>query len=220
MAMEKGSYEAIFGLGFMILIGLLDDVLAGDKMEAFESIVASILENEGYWVRRSFKVDLSKEGKKKIGRPSFPHWEFDLIAYKGLSNELLIIECKSFLDSPGVRCRGFDGTDPKNAKRYKLFNDAILREIVFNRLKKQLVTSGGCPRSLSPILCLAAGKVASENDRLKIKEHFGRKGWRFFDDAWIRERLGKMSKSAYENDVAPVVAKILLRQKLRNHQIL
>jgi len=185
-------------------------------MQAFESIVASILENDGYWIRRSFKVHLSKEEKKKIGRPSSPRWELDLIAYKGLSNELLIIECKSFLDSPGVRCRGFDGTDPKDAKRYKLFNDPVLREQVFNRLKKQLVDLGACSPSLSLTLCLAAGKVASENDRLKIKEHFERNGWRFFDDAWIKDRLRKMSDFAYENAVATVMAKILLRQESKS----
>lgn len=147
-------------------------------MDSFESMVAMLLEREGYWVKSSFKVDLTKEEKRIIGRPSSPRWELDLVAYKGLTNELLVVECKSFLDSPGVRFRGFDGSDEKDAKRYKLFNEPILRETVVNRLVLQLIESGSCADSPSVILCLAAGKFASENDRIKIKAHFTDKGWR------------------------------------------
>jgi hypothetical protein len=49
-------------------------------MDSFESLVASILEREGFWVRSNFKVDLTKEEKRTIGRPSSPRWEIDLLA--------------------------------------------------------------------------------------------------------------------------------------------
>jgi hypothetical protein len=41
-------------------------------MDHFESIIATLLEAEGYWVRRSFKVNLTQEEKRRIGKPSIP----------------------------------------------------------------------------------------------------------------------------------------------------
>jgi len=186
-------------------------------MDSFETLVGSLLEKDGYWVRTSVKVELTVEEKRKIGRPSSPRWEIDLVAYKAKSNDLLVVECKSFLDSPGVRFRGLDGTNAIEAKRYKLFNDNVLRKVVLGRLVKQLVSSGSCASSPAVRLCLAAGNVASEPDREKIKSYFERKGWGFFDDYWLREKLLAVSNSGYENEVASVVAKILLREKLRHN---
>ena len=71
-------------------------------MNSFESLVGMLLEREGFWVRHSVKVNLTKEEKRNIGRPSSPRWELDLVAYKGATNELKIVECKSYLDSVGV----------------------------------------------------------------------------------------------------------------------
>ena len=187
----------------------------GNGMESFETLVGSLLEKDGYWVRTSVKVDLTKGEKKIIGRPSSPRWELDLVAYKAKSNELLVVECKSYLDSPGVRLRGVDGSNQNDARRYKLFNDQILRKTVFTRLVRQLVSSGSCMPSPSITLCLAAGKVATERDREGIKLLFARKGWRLFDDSWLKERLLSVSNSGYENEVVSVVAKLLLREKLR-----
>jgi hypothetical protein len=184
-------------------------------MESFETLVGSLLEKDGYWVRTSVKVELTREEKKIIGRPSSPRWELDLVAYKVKSNELLVVECKSYLDSPGVRLRGLDGSDQNDARRYKLFNDKILRKTVFTRLVRQLASSGSCKPSPSINLCFAAGKVATEADREGIKALFGRSGWRLFDDSWLKERLLSASKSGYENEVVSVVAKLLLREKSR-----
>src|SRR5215213_3406188 len=102
-------------------------------MDAFENVVAMLLERSGYWVRPGYKVNLTKEEKRAIGRPSCPRWELDIVAYKGTSNELLVVECKSYLDSKGVGISGFDGSDDSATKQYKLFNDEVLRRIVFNR---------------------------------------------------------------------------------------
>ena len=81
-------------------------------MDAFEQVVASILQRKGYWTQTSVKVELTKEEKRAIGRPSSPRWELDVVGYRGSSNELLVVECKSYLDSYGVRASAFDGTDP------------------------------------------------------------------------------------------------------------
>ena len=71
-------------------------------MDAFEQLVSEILWMDGYWVRTSVKVDLTKEEKVLIGRPSSPRWELDIVAYSGRDNLLRVVECKSYLDSRGV----------------------------------------------------------------------------------------------------------------------
>src|SRR5579872_1252040 len=112
-------------------------------MDAFEQVVAEILWREGYWVRTSFKVELTKEEKRAIDLPSAPRWELDAVAYRANENRLMVVECKSYLDSPGVRLRGFDPDHPE-ATRYKLSNKPKLREVVFGRMCQQLVESGAC----------------------------------------------------------------------------
>ena len=178
-------------------------------MDSFESIVKTIFENKGYWVKTSFKVDLTKEEKRKIGRPSCPRWELDVVAYKGGNNELLVIECKSYLDSPGVKAEGLK--NGKHKERYKLFNEETLREVVFSRLISQLVESGSCQKSTKVKLCLAAGKVATNKDRVEISEYFKTKGWKFYSDEWMKKELVNLSESGYENEVAMVTTKLLSR---------
>ncbi|WOH50559.1 hypothetical protein [Bradyrhizobium sp. sBnM-33] len=127
-------------------------------MDAFEQVVAEILWIEGYWVRTSVKIELTKNEKKTIGRPSSPRWELDIVAYSGRDNVLRVVECKSYLDSLGVQAQGFD-PESKNATRYKLFNDDVLRETVFGRLAQQFTAAGLCRPSPEIKLCLACGKI-------------------------------------------------------------
>jgi hypothetical protein len=181
-------------------------------MDAFESVVSSLLKRSGYWTDTSFKVELTKEEKVVIGRPSSPRWEIDVIAYSGKRNELLVVECKSLLDSPGNRFEDIAGGG-RYTSRYKLFNDPQLRKTVINRLKTQLVEQGHCADAPKAYLCLATGKFASAADREKTKELFDKNGWKLFDDQWIVQNLEQFAELGYENDVAIVVAKLLLRIK-------
>lgn len=179
-------------------------------MDAFESLVSMLLRHDGYWTIPSFKVKLTKEEKREIGRHSSPRWELDLVAYKGSTNEVLAVECKSFLDSTGVTFRNgkFEPED-----RYKLFNHDQLRSVVFRRLGIQLMETGATAASPKVILCLAIGKTAHKSDREGLTHHFNDRGWRLFDEEWVRKRLRLASQDGYENDVAFVVSKILLRDK-------
>ena len=182
-------------------------------MDAFEQLVSEILWMEGYWVRTSVKVEITKEEKRQIGRHSSPRWELDIVAYSGRDNILRVVECKSYLDSRGVLLRGFDGTDVKTAERYKLFADPILRGVVFERLRLQFAHSGACPADAKVQLCLACGRIASDADRIGMHTLFQERGWYLWDEPWLRERLAEMANLGYENQVSAVVAKLLLRGK-------
>ena len=182
-------------------------------MDSFETLMAMLLEREGYWVQNAFKGNLTKEEKRKIGRSSSPRWELDLVAYKGATNEVRIVECKSYLDSPGVRLSNFvsDGSRPQNFSRYKLFHEHVLFETVVKRLVSQLEAAGSCAPSPTVVLCLAAGKIKNEKDRLALRDLFSEKGWLLFDEPWIVQRVRDIAAGGYENNVAAVVAKLLER---------
>jgi hypothetical protein len=86
-------------------------------MDAFENLMGLLLRREGHWTASSVKVDLTKDQKRAVSRPSSPRWEIDLVAYRGSTNELLAVECKSFLDSPGVEFRNSVFESPDRYKR-------------------------------------------------------------------------------------------------------
>lgn len=180
-------------------------------MDAFEEIVGKVFQRDGYWVQQSVKVKLTEEDKKKINKVKAPRWEIDLVAYKGKTNELLIIECKSYLDSLGVTVSAFDGSNAKFAERYKLFHNKKLRQIVFKRLIKQFSEAGTCPKNVKIKLCLVAGRIGSAQDREKLHRCFTKNGWQLYDEIWLKEKLKNISTVGYENSVMTITAKLLLR---------
>ena len=176
-------------------------------MDAFEQIVAMLLERDGYWVQTSYKVCLTKEEKVRIGIPSSPRWELDVVAYRPKDNVILVVECKSFLNSPGVSYNSFSGKNKKGAKHYKLFTSPKLRRTVFSRLKKQLRKSGQILSYAKVKLCLAAGHIR-KGDEEKVRQHCEKKRWGLFDKQWFCQQFDDLAKSAYENDIAIVAAKL------------
>jgi hypothetical protein len=185
-------------------------------MEAFEKLIGGLLEREGYWVRYGFKVELSKAEKRRIGRPSCPRWEIDILAYKPAASELLVVECKSYFDSSGVSYSAVSSMKKGRPNRYKLFNDRHLRNVVFRRLKEQLIDAGLSKKPPAFTLCLAAGRIVegvNGKDRASLGRFLERNGWRLFDSEWVRSALENVSLSGYEDDVAVVVAKLFVRTK-------
>jgi hypothetical protein len=165
-----------------------------ETMDAFESLIAMLLRRDGYWTIPSFKVELTKAEKRKIGRFSSPRWEIDLIAFRGASNEVLAIECKSFLDSRGVVFRSGQFDPPK---RYKLFSDSDLRTVVLRRLINQLIKTGACAKNTRVRLCRAVGKIATGTNQEAMRHLFRMKGWRLFDDSWICDQLMNASMATW-----------------------
>ncbi len=128
-------------------------------MDHFESIISTLLEAEGYWVRRSFKVNVTKEEKRQIGKHSIPRPEIDLLALNFSKNEVLALEAKSFLDSPGVNLEQLREKHEVPEGRYKLFTSERYRMVVFSRLLSDLMACGMANSETNIILGLAAGKV-------------------------------------------------------------
>ena len=181
-------------------------------MDAFEKLIAEILWAEGYWVRTSVRVNLTKEEKVRIGRYSSPRWELDVVGYRGGENVLQVIECKSYLDSRGVTLAALNNSNAAADSRFKLFVDDTLRGVVLNRLHTDLAAIGACAADAKVQLGLACGRIASEKDRAGLQALFTQRDWQLFDENWLRGHLHKMAKRGYENEVSAVVAKLLLRE--------
>jgi hypothetical protein len=179
-------------------------------MDAFEQLAADIFWADGYWVRTGVKVQLSRDQKERIRLPSAPRWEIDLIAYRPAANELLALECKSYLDSGGVHAAHFK-PDAKLAHRYKLFHDEVLRETILDALRTQSVASGLCPPDVTVQLGLIYAHATKFNEA-KLDLLFAERKWLRFGPDWLRASLQRMADGGYENSTAAVVAKVLLKR--------
>lgn len=180
------------------------------KMDAFEELVAEVLRSEGYWTQTSVKVELTKEEKVAIGRRSNPRWEIDVVAYDARLNEILAVECKSFLDSTGVQFNELLESDEVTRGRYKLFCERRTREVVLARLGRQFTERGFCRPGVTTRLAMAIGK-SKKGDAARIADLFAQQDWKLFDDCWLRKSLHRMAGDGYQNRVSSVVAKLLLR---------
>ncbi|WP_221796206.1 hypothetical protein [Aquisediminimonas sediminicola] len=178
-------------------------------MDAFEQLAAEILWNEGYWVQTCVKVELGREDKERIRRPSSPRWEIDLVAYHPAKNELLALECKSYLDSGGVHAAHF-GSGSRYAHRYKLFHDDVLRETILRCLNTQFVERGLCLPDATVRLGLIYAHATPYNTAL-LARHFDDNDWILWGPDWLRAKLNRFASGKYDNSIAAVVAKVLLR---------
>ena len=180
-------------------------------MDVFENLVADILWRKGYWVRTLVSVNLSKEDKVRIGRPSSPRWQLDIVGYRCSDNTLFAIECKSYLDSAGVRSTSFDGSSQVQANYFKLFNEPGTWDVVRANLIRDFTERGLCRNDPKVVLGLACGRVRSQKDREKLAEIFAAKGWQLFDDEWVKASLHEMAEESFENNAAVMTAKLLVR---------
>ena len=177
-------------------------------MNAFEQIIAGLLKQEGYWTITDYKVNLPKAKKVELGKPSMPRPEIDVLAYMAVTNTLLWVECKSFLDSSGVKSSYLTDKENVNAPRYKVFTWDEFRTIVTEELIKQTSECGLVQPNPNIEYGLATGRIATNDDRRSLHEHFQKNGWFLFDEKWIKERLAKLAGIGYEDDVAIIVAKL------------
>lgn len=179
-------------------------------MDHFESIISTLLEADGYWVRRSFKVNVTKEEKRQIGKHSIPRPEIDLLALHFSRNEVLALEAKSFLDSPGVKLAQLQEEHDVPEGRYKLFTSKRYRSIVLSRLLQDLVACGMAKPDTKIFLGLAAGKVY-QGQSGPLRQFMELNKWVFWSPEDIKHKVTVLAERGYENDPAIITAKILMR---------
>ena len=183
-------------------------------MDHFESIISTLLEAEHYWIRRSFKVNLTLDDKRQIDenikKSSRPRPEIDLLAFHFGKNEILAIEAKSFLDSQGVKLSDLQQVHKVPSGIYKLFTSPQYCSIVFARLLQDLISCGMANSHTKISLGLAAGKVYQGNSA-PIREFMDEKNWLFWSPEDVKKKVIALAARGYENDAAIITAKILLR---------
>lgn len=179
-------------------------------MDYFEGIIKTLLEHEGYWIRQSFKVNLTKQEKRDIGKHSIPRPEVDILAFKPEENQVIAFEAKSYLDSPGVKLAALKEMHEIPEGRYKLFTCDNYRNIVFSRMKQDLIDLGMGTPETNITLGLAAGNVYQYKSQ-EIGDFFSSKGWAFLSPENIKEKVTNLAAKGYENEPAIITAKILMR---------
>lgn len=182
-------------------------------MDHFESLIKTLLEHENWWVQQSYKVELTIEERTIVGRPTMPRPEIDLLAFKHCENEVTAFEVKSFLDTAGVVWNEINiEQDPPPEGRYKLFTCPIYRNVVFERLQRQLIERGMANEQTTIRLGLAAGKVAQQRNQDNVENianYFNEKGWVFWSPTEIREKLELLADTPYSNNPFVIAAKVL-----------
>ena len=194
-------------------------------MDYFESIIATLLEvgeldevdntfKNCCWVRKSFKVNLTKEEKRQLNKPSIPRPEIDILAFNFAKNEIIAFEVKSYLDSTGVKLEDLRKENAIQEGRYKLFTSENYRSVVLDRLKQDLIDRCMANENTTIKLGLAAGKVYQEQSE-QIRAFMQENDWEFWSPEDIKKKIQELAKPerGYENDPMIITAKILIRNR-------
>jgi len=177
-------------------------------MDAFEKIIGQLLEEENFWVRIGVKVNITKEEKRKIGKPSSPRPEIDIIAFDFKNNILYFLEAKSLIDSNGVDCKDVFCNDNEQKGRYKILTSENYQNIVSKRLHNDWFNKGLINEKTVICFGLIAGKVY-KNEEKKLRDYFNEKKWFFWGPTEIKERIEKLANKGYENNEVTITAKLL-----------
>jgi hypothetical protein len=184
-------------------------------VNAFEDIVKLYLEEEGYWVRQSVKVNrITKEDKRNLKKFSMPTPEIDIVAYKAKGNVLLLVEVKSYFDSYGVWYEALTDKSDRGYERFRLFTNEKYRKIITQRLFNEYFAEGLINSKTTVKYGLAAGKIhtyKSGSDEKRIRSYFDSKGWLLFSPKQIQEKVTKLADKSWEDNIATLTAKIILR---------
>jgi hypothetical protein len=184
-------------------------------VDAFETIAARFFEVQGFWTRIGVKVEITKPEKVALNNTSMPRPEIDVVAWKPATGQLLIIECKSYLDSTGVRVEHLHGDPAVENDKFKLFNRAALRELIVKALIRQLRAEGlliGPDPAVQFVL--VAGKIYAKHKEL-VPAACAAAGWRLIGPSELAKGVRTFASRGYENDVITIVTKLLERNPPR-----
>lgn len=179
-------------------------------MDAFEEIAGLLLNNDKYWVRHSVKVNLSKEEKVIINKPSTSRPEIDIVAFDVVNNMIFLIEVKSFLDSSGVIYEKVVEINEFPSGRYKILTSEKYQKTIVARLKTDWIAAGIINKKTKFSFGLIAGKVY-QNKEAELKKYFDDKKWFFWGPSELKQKLIELSKKGYENSIVTIVTKLMLK---------
>jgi hypothetical protein len=151
--------------------------------EAFEEIVATLLESEGCFVRSNvfLKLPLDIIAEAGLHRNS-PSFQIDLIAWHPSNpSRFFVIECKYTDNSDALDYGTFAG--------YRLFNDPSFRAAIEGELRQQRIVSNGAHITY----CLASSSTQAAH-RAAIKSALGHQGMLLLDRAWRARRLLRLGR--------------------------
>ena len=97
---------------------------------------------------------------------------------------------------------------------FKIFKNDKLRNVVFERLRHQLVEEGRCRPNPKIRLALACGHI-KKGHRDNLVTQFNSKDWDLYDEEWLRKGLREVAKGGYDNRVSAVVAKLAYREEAK-----
>lgn len=161
-------------------------------VDKFENIVALLLEEEGFWVRRGFKVSLTQDEKRQIGKTSAPKPEIDMLAYHHGRNELLALEVKAYQDTPGVKLAQMQEVHEVPTGRFKLFTSEVYRRVVLARLLQDLSAAGMADAQTQVRLGLIAGKV-NQGQSEALRAHMQEHSWLFWSPDDVKAKVAARS---------------------------
>jgi hypothetical protein len=176
-------------------------------MDAFEHIVGLYLQEKNYWTRHSVKVDLTKEDKAEIKLPTIPRPEIDLVAYNPVSNTLILIEAKSYLNSSGVTIGGLNGTDNKTKDRYRLLNNKTYQNVVTKRLVESFKKNKIIKKDTKVKYALAAGHVQTKSS-IAVAKYLETNGYIYFAPDDIKQTIKNLANRGWDNNIITVTAKL------------
>ena len=93
-----------------------------------------------------------------------------------------------------------------------MFVNPALRELVLKKLTAQMSAAGAIIGNPTPRLCMAFGYATAHNEA-EIRSIFAAQDWGLFDPQWVRSRLSWMARQSYDNQIASVVAKLILPRR-------
>ncbi len=179
-------------------------------MDAFEQLVGQLLDADKYWVKHSVKIELTKDEKKKINKPTAPRPEIDIIAMDIATNTVYLLEIKSYLDSLGVIYEEVIKETEIQEGGYKLLTSENYRTVLTERLKTDWVAKGFINASTLFSYGLIAGNVYNSKEA-DLEAYCKSKNWLFWGPTIIKKKLEQLSGNGYENNAVTIAAKLLLR---------
>lgn len=180
------------------------------NMDAFEEIIGHLLREDKFLVHHSVKINLNRQDRQAIKKPSSPRPEIDIAAFSPNTDTIYLLEVKSFLDSPGVVLEDVIIQQEHQTGRYKLLTAENYRNVLRERFLADWRATGHLKPSTKISFGLVAGNVYRNREQ-EMQEYFRRKNWLFWGPTDIRNKLCRLAEKGYENNAVTIVAKILTR---------